>query len=431
MEIPLRAWWKGFDFSNHPRNSELHIVADFLNWAEKIMLASSFSGKTTKACRLDLMAKSVLPDEIEEFLKERSAVRVFEAFDFNGMIDLALFVWETGCLSISFISETRKVDKKTVLETGEVKVKDAGVVVVDESPGECTVRFIVNDKNDLRELLEIVRSNLIEPKAQEPQDLGYAWVIANIPDHGIRMVPVGLSAQPLDRGNYPDDALVQFDRAVADLGEKNPSGRLVILNGPTGTGKTHMVRGLMDAAKRSKFVIVPSHLIQNLADPGLVLTLIREMNNKEPTVLVIEDADHCLSPRDKDNLNAISALLNLSDGIIGSLLDLRVVATTNVKDEEIDPALFRKGRLSAHVNIKNLSEEQARKVWRNIGGPPELFPEGDLKTIFSDIDVTKNNSQSVIGKEISLANVYGAYNQMPKIGSIQPKEETKPDKNVN
>ncbi len=155
------------------------------------------------------------------------------------------------------------------------------------------------------------------------------------------------------------------------------------------------------------------------------------MNNKEPTVLVIEDADHCLSPRDKDNLNAISALLNLSDGIIGSLLDLRVVATTNVKDEEIDPALFRKGRLSAHVNIKNLSEEQARKVWRNIGGPPELFPEGDLKTIFSDIDVTKNNSQSVIGKEISLANVYGAYNQMPKIGSIQPKEETKPDKNVN
>ncbi len=50
-------------------------------------------------------------------------------------------------------------------------------------------------------------------------------------------------------------------------------------------------------------------------------------------MLIVEDADECLVQRGSDNMSTIASVLNISDGILGSILDVRVLATTNAEKE--------------------------------------------------------------------------------------------------
>ena len=87
-----------------------------------------------------------------------------------------------------------------------------------------------------------------------------------------------------------------------------------------------------------------------------------------PVVFILEDGDNVLTPRGKENLSLISTLLNFTSGILGSMLDIRAIATTNSPTKDIDPALMRPGRLSAHVTVGPLSTEQAIKIFKRLTG---------------------------------------------------------------
>ena len=62
-------------------------------------------------------------------------------------------------------------------------------------------------------------------------------------------------------------------------------------------------------------------------------------------------------------MGGISAILNTSDGILGSTLDLRIVATTNAKKVDFDSAILRPGRLCTHIEVDKISTEQAHKIF--------------------------------------------------------------------
>src|SRR5690606_30039505 len=89
---------------------------------------------------------------------------------------------------------------------------------------------------------------------------------------------------------------------------------------------------------------------------------------KSSIVLLIEDADACLAPRASDNISSISSLLNCADGILGSMLDIKIVATTNQDRLEFDSALVRPGRLSRHITVGELSAEKATEVYSRLTG---------------------------------------------------------------
>jgi len=187
---------------------------------------------------------------------------------------------------------------------------------------------------------------------------------------------MGIGGQPLERGNYEDDVLKGFDRIVSDLSSSTPAGRVSILDGKPGGGKTFLVRGLLDAVKDVIFVIVPSNLVQELAQPGMIPALVKlhQSRGQRPMVFLIEDADECLAPRMGDNMSSVSAVLNLGDGILGQLLDVRIVATTNARHQDVDEAIKRPGRLSAMIHVGLLSPEKAGEVYQRLTGkPPYLF----------------------------------------------------------
>ena len=188
--------------------------------------------------------------------------------------------------------------------------------------------------------------------------------------YGPEFEGMGIGGHQLERGNYPDDVLLAFDKIIKDLKSGDPSGRLSIFNGPPGTGKTYLIRAILQAADNSICVVVPASMLQELSSPSIIPSLIelRKSKGKDvPIVFLVEDADECLVSREDGNMSSISAVLNLCDGILGSLLDIRIIATTNADKMQLDKALVRPGRLSANVEVQALPFEKAKEVAERLG----------------------------------------------------------------
>lgn len=179
----------------------------------------------------------------------------------------------------------------------------------------------------------------------------------------------GRGGAPLVRDNYAPNALAQYDAAVAALRAKDPAGRLILLNGPPGTGKTHMVRAFMAVAPAAKFVVIPPATIEHLGNPEWITALIREQADEgDRVVIVLEDADQCVAARDVASMNAISAVLNFSDGLLGQLFDVMIIASTNAAIDKFDPAILRSGRMAAHVQLAGLGADQAAQIYTRLCG---------------------------------------------------------------
>jgi hypothetical protein len=193
----------------------------------------------------------------------------------------------------------------------------------------------------------------------------------------------GNASVPLERDNYMPDVMSSVDGAIAELNSRTPNGRLTILDGPPGTGKTFLVYGLMQAVPTGMFIFIPPGMVEQLGDPSFVPALLRLGESKitGPSIFVIEDADACLVKRHNGNLSAISALLNLTSGIVGRMLDVRVLASSNAPSMEIDGAVTRKGRISQHITVDAIGREQANKVYNRLVG--RNWEGGD--TVLSDV----------------------------------------------
>ncbi|WNM70161.1 AAA ATPase [Myxococcus phage Mx1] len=216
---------------------------------------------------------------------------------------------------------------------------------------------------------------------------GIVSVIINT-SQGPELMSIGKASLPLLIDNYDPSVQEAFQHVCADLVETAPCGRVSIFDGEPGTGKTFLIRALLEV-EGPRFIIVNADAVPNLTGPSLIKLLIDSAPPRDPDdddgkarpiVLLIEDADSCLAPRAGDNMSSVSTLLNLGDGIIGAMLDIRIIATTNsghIKGTSgIDEALVRAGRLCRQVHVGKLSPEQAATVYHRETGQDVEFQSG-------------------------------------------------------
>lgn len=197
--------------------------------------------------------------------------------------------------------------------------------------------------------------------------------------HRVEMAPVQFRED-----HYEPGCVEAYETVAAEIGAKEPSARLVLIDGPPGTGKTYMVRALVTALEDVRAVYVPQNMLMQLAGPDIVRALIGDSHMA--TLLIVEDADEALVDRGAGASNgaSLSSLLNLSDGILGALLDLRVIATTNRLPKEVDPAVMRPGRLLRHVHAGALSGARAVALYEALAGaPPPWSADGAERTLAS------------------------------------------------
>jgi hypothetical protein len=240
--------------------------------------------------------------------------------------------------------------------------------------GKVNLNLATLDEDIYMKLAETIGEHMLPEATRQP-----VYTLAQV-NGEMTVAELGLAGAPLEAGNYAPEIVEDFNFIVQDLGESVPTGRLVILDGPPGTGKTYLIRGLINEVLDAVFVVVPPHFLHQLTDPSFVPMLLKARANAgsdKPIVLILEDADDAIRLRkDRGKNNQIAALLNLSDGLIGQALDLRIVASTNRSVAEIDPALRRPGRLLRHMIVGPLSPEQASEVYERISEGEEVEFEG-------------------------------------------------------
>ena len=122
--------------------------------------------------------------------------------------------------------------------------------------------------------------------------------------------------------------------------------------------------------------------------------------------------------RDKDNINSVQSLLNLGDGILGSLLDLRIVATTNAHELHLDEAISRPGRLSKMLEVGPLDIHTARSVFSRLL-PDAKLPD-ELTKKFKEESVTSSGFKMSLAEAYSLARKYG---WLPETRKVEEDEE--------
>ena len=96
-----------------------------------------------------------------------------------------------------------------------------------------------------------------------------------------------------------------------------------------------------------------------LSDPSFMPILLK----RKHCVLIIEDAEKALlarAPGEESSL--VSAILNITDGIMGNVFNIAIIATYNSPRNDVDKALLRKGRLKGEYKFDKLPVEQAQKL---------------------------------------------------------------------
>ena len=135
-----------------------------------------------------------------------------------------------------------------------------------------------------------------------------------------------------------------------------------VLFGPPGCGKTTYLRSLMGKLIDDfVFYFLPVSEFHALATPALVSFWVAETRRRgtKQKIVILEDAEDLLLPREQGHRDKVSNLLNIGDGFLGDHLKLHLVATTNVPMRSFDPAVTRPGRLMGSREFSRLKRAEA------------------------------------------------------------------------
>ena len=138
-----------------------------------------------------------------------------------------------------------------------------------------------------------------------------------------------------------------------------------ILRGSPGTGKTTYLRHVMcSLAATHRFYFVPVDNFELLTS-GRLTAFWKGEHEAHPAaikVLVLEDTETLLFERDRDIPSPVSALLNITDGLITQLVKLHLICTLNCKMEDLDTAILRPGRLRFFKEFERIPRERAARM---------------------------------------------------------------------
>ena len=178
----------------------------------------------------------------------------------------------------------------------------------------------------------------------------------------------------------------EWHRAFVGKLNTRKSG-LSILEGSPGTGKTSYLRHLMGQLKDThRFYFIPPVSLSLLTEPEFIgfWSSEREAYSDRKLVVILEDADAALLTRASDNREQVSAILNLSDGMLSDFLGLQVICTINCTATEIDQALLRPGRLVSHRVFRRLDVAQATTLAASIGKTLPQAQDYSLAEVFME-----------------------------------------------
>jgi hypothetical protein len=182
--------------------------------------------------------------------------------------------------------------------------------------------------------------------------------------------------------NYNDDFDEIHNIIYKRLSKKNDKG-LVMLHGKPGTGKTSYLRYLISQVKKPVIFLPPS-LAGAITNPALISLLTDNHNS----IFIIEDAENIVMDRERNGASPVSALLNITDGLLSDCLNIQLICSFNTDLSKVDNALMRKGRLIAKYEFKELATHKAQALSDKIGFDTTITKPMTLTEIYNQHEMS-------------------------------------------
>lgn len=220
-------------------------------------------------------------------------------------------------------------------------------------------------------------------------------------------------AESVDK-NYPKSVLTQLEQ-LKHLTTPIEGGKIILLHGKPGTGKTSFLRSLSmhwtDWCHTS-YITDPENFLGAAGAMIQVITWDYDQYISEDIpdgdgymLLIIEDADELISAdaKNRTSQGALARLLNIGDGLLGQSAKLLICITTNVDINNLHSAVSRAGRCLAQIEFDEFPYDEAVEWVKN--HHPDMNPA----------DVLKN-------KGYSLAELYEAVGKQKQIAHRIPEQ---------
>lgn len=259
-------------------------------------------------------------------------------------------------------------------------------IAIGDDPENDGSRYMFVWTDDMETLFPIIKEFIVKFKKNEKLSFGIAAIDqSNCLYTAYYDYDLGIDFDI--NKNYNDDLPIN---KIYSIIENQNKPDLMLFYGEPGTGKSTLIKHLIGKYRDRDFIFIDGNIIEHAQHEKLMSYFIE---NHE-AVFVFEDCEKILLDRKTYYNPVMSTLLNISDGIIGDVLCIKMICTFNTDLTKIDSALLRKGRLSLKYEFKKLHAEKCRKILNN-ENIKEDMSLADIYNYENENDFSKNNTKKI------------------------------------
>ena len=342
---------------------------------------------------------------VEKYVQEGNWVCEFHQIDrsiHKKLLRTAFFVYTATrgkssiCLYIYFNDNALETD--TSEENTQIGVNFHVGAECDETFKMDFDKQITNLFEELQDTVSYTHDNVI-------------YLLEKTFNSGAKLVHKEITMPDMDSllQNYPNKIRAKVEKLLTAKPRDLKKGKLTILNGIAGSGKSNLIRGLASAWHDWAELVYITDTEEFFNDSRFFRSVLTEIGkrfsvNNKTVVLIIEDADMYISTEAKIlQGSVVSRLLNVCDGILGDALNIMFILTANEQGETIHAAFARPGRCLHHITFETFPYDEAVEWAKFMDMDPELLPKGACLTQVGF------NTKTAKGDPLSLAEMYQTY----------------------